>query len=184
MADASVTPPGRWLPVPGYEGYYEVSDQGHVRSLPRSTRAGMRGGRVLQRHLRRRKGHSPYWLVSLSREGVIWTGPVYRLVMPAFHGPCPEGLERLHGPGGSLDDRAVNLSYGTHAQNMQDRTRDGTQPSGEQSHLAKLTQESVAAIRRAAADGETQRALGRRYGVTQANISMIVTGKTWKKRTN
>lgn len=29
------TTPERWLPVPGYEGYYEVSDQGRVRSVER-----------------------------------------------------------------------------------------------------------------------------------------------------
>jgi len=120
-----------------------------------------------------------YRQVSLSRLGVSWTGTVCRIVLLAFIGPCPDGMERLHGPGGSLDDRLVNLSYGTHARNMQDRTRDGTQPRGEQNGYAKLTWADVAEIRRRTAAGEHQRSLARAFHVTQVNISMIVTGKTW-----
>jgi len=52
MTAKSPTPQGisallreRWLPLPGWVGLYEVSDQGRVRSLRRKTRAGMRGGR-------------------------------------------------------------------------------------------------------------------------------------------
>lgn len=73
-----------------------------------------------------------YLRVSLRDEQVF----VHRLVLEAFHGPRPFGMEGLHGPGGRQDNRAVVLRWGTHRENEQDRKRDrkarsefGTSPS-------------------------------------------------------
>src|ERR1700744_242768 len=95
-------PDERWLPVPGWERWYEVRDQGRVRSLPRKTVCGMRGGRVLK--LRIRAG---YWSISLYYPGgrVGKRYHVHRLVAMAFLGPIPSGMEVLHGPAGALDNR-------------------------------------------------------------------------------
>ena len=167
--------PERWLAVPGYEGFYEVSDLGRVRSVRHMTRIGWRGGRVLKANRALR-----CWQVTLYRDGVATPARLHQLVLLAFTGPCPPGQEGRHGPGGVKDNRLANLCYGTHSENIRDKVRDGTDGSGERNANAKLTQASVAGIRSAAADGESQYVLARRYGVTQANISLIVTGKGWR----
>jgi len=120
----------------------------------------------------------------LSREGKYKTFKVYALVAAAFIGPRPPGLDVRHGPAGTGDDSAQNLSYGTRAQNEQDKKRDGTfihrSLSGEEHGMAKLTEQDVRFIRQRLADrSATQVALAAEYGVTQANISLIKTRKKW-----
>jgi hypothetical protein len=166
----------RWLPVVGWEGFYEVSDLARVRSLPRRTRSGMRGGRILKQNPRR----AGYMQVGLSREGEAANYDVHVLVAAAFLGPRPEGEEVCHKNPGKLDNRASALEWGTRAKNVgPDRLRDGQDNRGERSGVAKLTWESVADIRRRVAGGESQRSVARLYGISFQNVSMIVTGKTW-----
>lgn len=107
-----------WRPVVGFEGLYEVSDQGRVRSAPRPK---TRGG------LLRPGGHrSGHLHVVLSRAGRVCTRQVHRLVLEAFTGPCPEGQECRHLNGDPADNRHVNLCWGTRSENVQDMIRHGT----------------------------------------------------------
>jgi len=126
-----VTPaPERWLPVPvpGFERYYEVSDLGRIRSLDRMvpTRgAGMRlsPGRILKGGTYK-DGHKH---LVLSAEGRRHASTVHRLVMLAFVGPRPEGMEIRHLNGIPDDNRVTNLAYGTALENAEDRDdRHGT----------------------------------------------------------
>src|SRR5947207_9146057 len=85
----------RWLPIVGYEGFYEVSDLGWVRSLDRLV-GGPQGpasrifpGRILKQYTQ--KPPRDYPSVNLSRESVPTVCPVHRLVLEAFAGPCPDG---------------------------------------------------------------------------------------------
>lgn len=119
----------KWRPIPGFESFYEVSDQGRVRSLDRVivNKHGVPRrlpGRLLTPSA---TGHG-YLVVKLSREGTSVTKTVHRQVLLAFVGPCPEGLEACHGPGGQKDNQLSNLRYGTHEENMEDRRRDGYIP--------------------------------------------------------
>lgn len=112
-----------WRPVtePGYEELYEVSSLGQVRSLPRQTSKGVLGGRVLRQH----PNGSGHLCVSLSKDGKCIKRDVHKLVAGAFLGPCPPGMEVRHGERGRQCNWVTNLRYGTHAENMQDRLRDG-----------------------------------------------------------
>lgn len=111
----------RWLPVPGYEGLYEVSDQGRVRSIDCLDRLGRRRkGRV---RVLTRDGY--YLKVSLSRDGKLKSFWVHALVLTAFVGPRPEGMECCHGPGGPLDNRLENLRWDTPSANSYDTVSHG-----------------------------------------------------------
>lgn len=177
--DQSITPSGepeRWLPAVGWEGLYEVSGLGRVRSLPRLGTYGKilkpQGG---ARHRRR------YLTVGLTRDGKTSSVSVHVLVARAFLGPVPTGLEVCHGPGGSLDNRAANLSYGTHAKNAgPDKHRDGTMPIGIQAHSAKLNDNIVSGCRIRAAAGESFTSLAREFGVIPKTMRLAVLGQTWK----
>ncbi len=167
----------RWLPVVGYEGLYEVSDLGRVRSLDRfvSHRYGgvqLKKGKVLAPCFHR---HG-YPKVGLWKDGVQTVPCVHVLVAAAFLGPCPAGMEVLHGKAGSRDCRLSNLRYGSHEENQQDMLRDGTAQTGTKAHSSKLTEEDVRAIRRS---NETGVALRRRYGISSAQVSRVRTGKNW-----
>jgi hypothetical protein len=170
----------RWLPALGWEGFYEVSDLGRVRSLRRQTRTGWRGGQLIKPVVDRRDG---YLVVALRRTGRRITRRGHNLVLEAFAGPRPKDRESLHGPGGKLDNRwPENLSYGTHRDNIAlDRIRDGTANSGERCGSAKLTWDIVRLIRQRAANGETQDRLAAEYGVAQSTIHCAVAGQTWKE---
>lgn len=113
--------PEHWLPVPGYEGLYEVSDRGRVRSLPRLTASGRLGGRVLRPRI-----VDGYLRVNLSKDGVAQSRKIHQLVAEAFLGPCPPGLEIRHLDGNSKNNAIWNLAYDTRSENMLDKVRHGT----------------------------------------------------------
>lgn len=111
-----------WKDIPGYEGAYQVSDQGRVRSL---TRTATSGKTVVGTILKLEEQWSGY------RYATLWYGGRKRklkvavLVLTAFVGPRPKGMHALHGVPVRSDDRLVNLRWGTHSENMQDKVRDG-----------------------------------------------------------
>lgn len=109
----------RWLPVPGYEGRYSVSDHGRVRSEVRPGRKQqiiLAGGSNLFGHRQ----------VVLSDGTSTRTFGVHRLVLAAFVGPCPEGQEVRHYPDHDpTNNHLSNLRYGTRAQNIQDMKQMG-----------------------------------------------------------
>ena len=104
---------------------------------------------------------------------------VHRLVLEAFVGPCPEGLEACHSNGDPTDNRLENLRWGTHEDNHQDRVKHGTLNQGERAGGVKLTAEQVRNIRSLAARGVLQKDLAQRYGVTKQTVSKIVKGERW-----
>lgn len=172
----------RWLPVVGFEGLYEVSDLGRVRSLDRTvvTSNGPRRyrGRLLKPYVN--KGTRGYPFVGLSRPGRDENWPVHRVVAEAFLGPCPPGREVCHGPGGKLDASLANLSYGTRSENVgRDRVRDGQDNRGERHGAHKLMKEQVLEIRRRRAEGAELLPLAQKFNVSVQTISGICTGRNW-----
>ncbi|QDB74292.1 HNH endonuclease [Mycobacterium phage Phineas] len=113
----------KWLPVVGYEGRYEVSNQGRVRSVGRIVKIGENNRRIFGRILKLSRG-SRYLYVGLSDDdGRVKRMNVHILVLTAFVGPCPEGMEALHGPGGSHDNSLANLRWDTRDENNRDLVR-------------------------------------------------------------
>jgi hypothetical protein len=179
-------PSERWLPVPGFEGYYEVSDQGRARSLDRTVTITDRWGGTCQRPHRGRvlkaapSSYSGYRVVTFSLPGKTLKIPLHRVVAAVFIGPRPPGQEVRHGPNGKLDNRASQLCYGTKVQQKEDMIRDGTVTRGEALPQAKLTAAIVAECRRRYAAGEAQAAMAREFGVSVSSMNLAIRGKTWR----
>lgn len=126
----------RWLPIVGLEGFFEVSDQGRVRSLDRDyiTHSHRHGrpfaarrrlkGRIFKLSRRTRDG---YVYVGLSANGVIHHRKVHQLVLEAFVGPRPPGMESCHNNHVRHDNRLVNLRWDTRKANARDRAINGSQ---------------------------------------------------------
>ena len=114
-----------WRDIPGWEGLYQASDSGEVRSLERRANTS-RGSRKVPSCILRQTPNGPYLSVSLYKEGKRKSVRVHSLVASAFLGLCPPGQEVLHGPKGKEENSISNLSYGTHSENQLDQRRDGS----------------------------------------------------------
>ena len=167
-----------WLPVVGYEGLYDVSNWGRVRSLDKWVKnqsgAYFKPGRILKLC----PGHYPN--VKLSKAGVLRTREVHVLVAEAFLGPCPEGMEVCHGPGGKKDNRLCNLSYGTHSQNQLDKYRDGTMTCGEKRFNAVLTAPLAREIKLRHKKGEPCRQIAEHLNLPLMSVRHCAKHRSWK----
>lgn len=114
----------QWRTIVGCDGCHEVSSFGRVRSVSRD-----RGdnywitGRLLST-----KPSTTYPKVNLCHGRVRKTHTVHTLVLKAFVGPPPPGMEARHLDGNRLNNRLDNLAWGTKSENMADRLRHGTNP--------------------------------------------------------
>lgn len=165
-----------WRPIPGLEGRYEASSRGRIRWVgPVVGKAYP--GRVVTG--------------SLSGDGYRQLRPylrpdrrivrVHQLIALTFLGPCPEGMEVNHIDGNRENNAPWNLEYVTHEENVRHAASLGNiRNDGERNPRAKLTEDDVRAIRRAAADGVSQYVLARQYGVGQSAVSRIVLRKSWR----
>jgi hypothetical protein len=120
-----------WRAIPGYEGSYEVSNLGRVRSLDRITDRGRRWRGRLMNPCPLQNG---YLIVTLWRDGKQRTPLVHRLVLLAFVGPATDSYEALHANGDRADNRIANLSWGTHSNNQFDQVAHGTHPQASKTH--------------------------------------------------
>lgn len=122
----------RWLPIPGWEGLYEVSDLGRVRSLKRP---GVKGHSA--RIMKGSKAGAGYRKVILWHNGRTEHIYVHRLVLTAFVGPCPEGMEACHGNAVRDDNRLENLRWDTGSENIRDIVRAGNHPEAKKTHCPR-----------------------------------------------
>ena len=118
----------RWRDIPGWEGLYQASDQGRIRSVDRVVlhpRGGPKRlkGRILSPRPNNKVGHLA---VGLWVGGVEQSKRVHQLVALTWIGPCPVDQQVRHGQNGHLDNSVSNLCYGTRSQDSLDKRRDGT----------------------------------------------------------
>lgn len=174
---------------------YCVGDDGSVWSCVKWSRKGLTkyGQWRRLRPSPQYRGHMTVWM---GREDQRF---VHRLVLEAFVGPCPNGMECRHLDGDPSNNALDNLCWGTRLENHRDSVRHGTavclrpqnlehashlwdhvkHKSGEKHHRAKLTDEQVAIIK-ATVDttkrNGTVARLAKEWGVSQAIIRMIARG--------
>jgi hypothetical protein len=153
-----------WLPVLGYEDLYEVSSDGQVRSKDRvSSDGSLRRGRLLTPTGLKHKH------VTLSRSGVKVQAHVHVLVLEAFVGPRPDGMECLHWDDDPTNNNVANLRWDTRAENIRDAIR-----NGRLSDRGSIPSGAVFSIRKRVASGERQADIAREYDVDPSAISHIV----------
>ena len=164
----------RWKTIPGYEGWYEISDLGRVKRMV----AGQ--GAIAGRILSPGGDGGGYLIVGLSINGTRRHHKVRRLVAAAFLGPCPEGKEVNHKDGNKKNNCPENLEYMTHSENMSHAYKTGlASQRGKNNGNRKLTEEKACKIRRLLADGQTQTSIAVRFGVCTSTINAIASGERW-----
>lgn len=160
--------------IPGYEGLYEVDDQGLVYSL------NFRGKKGNRQPIKAGYNHKGYLQVSLYKDGVETMARVHRLVLLTFVGDPGEGIQGCHLNGKRDDNRLCNLRWDNQSGNQLDRRLHGTDPRGVRQHKAKLTDDDVRDIRHWSNTTKLkQKEIGFIYGVAENTISRILSGKIW-----
>lgn len=169
-----------WRPVARYLGYYEVSDQGRVRSIWfKNINANQR--RPIPLVLTQFQHASGYRSVSLCpSKGVKVTEHVHTLVCEAFHGARPDGLLCGHRDGDGANNAASNLGWITHVENEADKRRHGRTMSGSRNHQSKLTERQVVELRARVAAGGSPCSIAPEYGVSGQSAWKAATRRTWK----
>lgn len=156
---------------------YAVKKDGSVWS--RRPRNGKGPALVAYRQLKPCPGEYGHLFVHLHHEGRRVIRRVHRLILEAFIGLCPAGMECRHLDGNPANNSVTNLAWGTHQENEADKLLHGTRNRGERQGHSKLTKTDVLQIRRALADGAHRRATARRFGVSFGTIYDIEHRKTW-----
>jgi len=119
-----------WRPIPGWDGYYEVSDHGRVRSVDRviTYRGATVPVRYKGRVLALKNGPKGHLRVTLSRQNRDYDYQVHRLVLFTFVGLPPLGFQACHNNGIPNDNRLENLRWDSASENMRDVIRHGRDP--------------------------------------------------------
>lgn len=178
-----------WKSIKGFEGAYEVSSHGRIRSLSRNEYFLNRWGREI---LRNRKatilspciGRGGYLLVSLSdvKNGITRKSfRVHRIVALAFI-PNPLGKSQInHIDGNKRNNIVSNLEWCTHKENEAHATQNNLHPSKESHGRSKLTGQQVLEIRHKYAPRHySLRRLAKEYNVGASTIRHIIKSNTWK----
>lgn len=173
-----------WRDVVGYEGYYQVSDTGKVKSLKRITRNNFYSNQIKHDFiLKPNTDRGNYKYVALSKNAKTKSIKVHTLVLIAFVGPKPKGMCCRHIDGSRDNNNKHNLCWGTYKENQHDRRIHGTDRyfKGEEHPAAKLTEKDVLEIRKLYEDSQnTKVELAEKYNVSRENIYRIVNHLTWK----
>ena len=166
-----------WKPVVGYEGFYEVSNLGRVRSLVRrmydlnkQTIEDKPRIKILSPSHHR----SGYLLLTLTKDGVVKRAYVHRLVADAFLDKKNETDVVNHKDLNKTNNCVCNLEYISFTENMAHAWKNGACKS-------KLTVDDVRDIRNRFALGETPTQIQSDYQfVSVGSIRNVVSNKTWR----
>jgi len=168
-----------WKPIPGYEGY-EVSDLGRVRTykvfVPRvvGKEAYWAIGDT-PKLMTIRDATNQYQVVSICNKGKKELRTVHRLVLRAFVGPCPPGMECCHLNDDRRDNRLCNLKWDTKSANQ----KQITSRTGSKNKKALLTEDKVLQIWQWYALGELPAHIAPRFNVDRCTVEAIIAGRNW-----
>ena len=170
-----------WKAIPGYEGYYEASNGGSIRSIDRVVLHGIHGTcKQKSKVLKYALDAKGYCRVALSIKLKLSTFTVHRLIALTFMGPRPDVHQINHIDGVKTNNSLANLEYCTQSENALHSFRIGLQKPrlGSENNWAKLTEAQVIEIRQFVKNANTRyygrKALAENYGVSECTIKEIV----------
>ena len=163
-----------WRKIEGFGGY-DVSAAGHVQSYWKFVGAPKRWAivdspqRLLVGIGRGSYGH--LWVVLCDGNGERSQRAIHQLVLEAFVGPCPSGLQVCHYDGDATNNHLSNLRYDTPAANTADGKR----------YEAWMSRSDVVDIRQRFAKMEAVESIAADYGVGTQHIRTICSGKCYQE---
>jgi transposase len=170
-----------WRAVLDWEGFYEVSNAGGIRSLDRTYRDRWGNLRaVAGRPIKPGRDTDGYPIVPLIAPGRRKTRTVHQLVLESFRCRRPASLQARHLNGVKTDCRLANLEWSTSKVNIGDKRTHGTQTRGADIRFSKLTEDLVLQIIASANIGKPRKLIAAEFGVDAETIRHICKGYTWK----
>ena len=159
-----------WLPVVGFEGLYEISSFGRVKSLRKN------------RMMKPQNDKNGYKQVCLWKDRKHHTKKIHRLVLSAFFGPCPGGMECCHSDNDKSNNRIDNLRWDTHRTNqVVDGGARGIIGKGQDNPMATLTEGIVLSIRRSYSENpRPHREVAADFGISRRLATRIIGRERWK----
>ncbi len=170
-----------WKPIPNYEGLYEASIFGRVRSLDRTTltkngKSRKIKGKILKQIYTEK---DPRPQVSLCKNFSVNIFRVHVLVMLTFVGPRPDGLDICHNDGCTTNNCIGNLRYDTQSNNEKDKIIHGTAKRGGNCNFTKLTDEQVKEIRELSKTNLSQSEIAAKFNISRQQVSKIKLNTRW-----
>lgn len=180
MSRENHTAPVEYRTIPCRDGYRAGND-GSIQSCWILGGASPRKG-AKWKTLKPILTSAGYYVVCLGKtcEARVATLPIHRLVLEAFIGPRPPGMECRHKDGVRTNNRLDNLAWGTHQENEDDKKLHGSRPRGSHSKCAKVTEDDVAEMLRMHHEkGMTKSAIARHFGLHHSTVMDIISRKNW-----
>lgn len=168
-----------WKDIEGYEGSYQVSNRGQIRSLKGIS---YRGDKLQYRLMKQWKRNKQGYLgIQLCRQGIIKNYFVHRLVGKAFI-QNPLNLPQInHKDGIKINNNVNNLEYVTGSENVRHAYRTGLASSlGESNSRSKLKSNEILEIRTLRESGIPVKDIARKYNIERNYIYSICLRFTWK----
>jgi hypothetical protein len=154
-----------WKDVVGFEGSYQVSNMGRVRSS-RVLKPGSSG-----------KG---YKAISLWVNGKAKRVRVHKLVLEAFVGPCPPGMECCHGDSDRTNNALSNLRWDTKKNNAKDRDEAGGTAKGSKHGRSVIDENTAREVKRLLAMNESPAIIAKQLGIKRYIVMNIKQNHSWR----
>ena len=179
-----------WKDVPDFEGYYQVSSLGRVKSLYRYSlfyKTMKSGKNFLIKRFSKEKilcpccsdGDSRFF-INLSKGGKEKLKRIHQLVAIVFLGDFyKDGLEICHNDGNNQNNRLINLRWDTHINNCEDMAKHGTILRGSRVNGSKLTEQQVIEIRQLHGQNYSNKEIAEIFKHSRRNINDIVLKRSW-----
>lgn len=176
-----------WKDIPGYEGAYQASTHGRIKSLDRICPQG--GYKLVKNNLIKGKilklgiHRDGYLKTFLSKKGNKKCFTVHRLIALTFLGPRPIAYATGHLNGNRKDNRIENLKYVTYKENSSHLSLHGTLLFGTKHPRAKFTEEMVTKLRseyRPGRKGPSSVFLSKKYNLPVSSVRNVVYRLNWK----
>lgn len=163
--------------IPTFPGY-RFGDDGSIWSC---RRMGKYPGLTERwRQLRATLMPDGHLAISLALGGDRFRGLAHRLILEAFVGPCPEGMECCHNDGNPTNNRLSNLRWDTRQGNVNDTVAMDRVPRGSRSKLARFTEDDLAEMIRLRQERVPIKEVAARFGTNESYVSSLVSGRHWK----
>ena len=170
-----------WKDIEGYEGLYQVSNRGRVKSLERIVmRKNGRPYSVPELIKERQIDHKGYDRIGLNKNGKKKRFFVHRLVLQAFNPSSDETLEVNHIDGNKLNNNVENLEWVTSSENSIHAFENNLHNhQGERNTNASITDSEAKEIKKLKGKGLTQKEVGEMFGTTNYVVANIWNRRGW-----
>lgn len=161
-----------WKDIPDYEGVYQVSNLGRIRSLDRYIKRGKSGFFKEGQIQKLQNNGNGYLYKQLKHEGRYRNFYIHRLVLMVFIGERPDGMVICHKDGDTTSNNLNNLRYDTPLENNIDQFRHGIEKG-------KLSNDDVLKVRKMYKDGYKTKEISEFFNVGKWVVQRINKGENY-----